>query len=118
MSFDKLIEADATYAVLITVLPGPTRKRVHGLYQYRLIYRHPEPEAEGCLVLWQVTGGREVYQIALQRDERKQLHWHCTCADAIFRAENEGRHCKHVKALLSLGRSRPQEHSATTAKAG
>jgi hypothetical protein len=103
MSFDKQSEVDAANAVLITMLPGPSRKRVQGLYQYRLIYRHPEPEAEGCLVLWQVTGGRQVYQIALQRDERKRLRWHCTCADAVYRGEKTAKHvCKHVQGLLAF----------------
>ncbi|HLW64399.1 MAG TPA: hypothetical protein VKS79_03700 [Gemmataceae bacterium] len=106
MSFDKQFDVDGANAVLITMLPGPNRKRVQGLYQYRLIYRHPEPEAEGCLVLWQVTGGRQVYQIALQRDERKRLHWHCTCADAVYRGEKTMNHvCKHVKGLLAFAPS-------------
>src|SRR5690348_2274553 len=103
MNSDKQSQIDAANAVLITMLPGPNRKRVQGLYQYRPIYRHPDPEAEGCVVLWQVTGGRQTYQIALQRDERKRLHWHCTCADAVYRGESAASHvCKHVQGLLAF----------------
>jgi hypothetical protein len=45
------------------------------------------------------------YQIALERDEAGTLGIHCTCADAIFRAEEEGRFCKHVHGLLRIGRN-------------
>src|SRR4051812_8039874 len=89
---------------LITLLPGPGRKRAPALYRYRVTYRNPEPDAVGCVQLWAVAGGRLEYQIALERDERGSLRLHCTCADAIFRAEDEGRLCKHVRGLLQFGR--------------
>jgi hypothetical protein len=54
---------------------------------------------------WEVTGGRMPYQIALERGETGTLGIHCTCADAVFRAEDEGRFCKHVHGLLRIGRS-------------
>jgi predicted nucleic acid-binding Zn finger protein len=44
------------------------------------------------------------YQIALERDEAGTLRIHCTCADAVFRAEDKGRFCKHVRGLLHIGR--------------
>ena len=40
---------------------------------------------------WEVSGGRMPYQIALERDDAGSLRIHCTCADAVFRAEDEGR---------------------------
>ena len=46
--------------------------------------------------------------VAVNRDrllaEEGDLHLHCTCADAVFRAEPEGRFCKHLRGLLDLGR--------------
>jgi hypothetical protein len=88
--------------LVFTVLPGPDRKRSFTAYGYRLTYRGPETDA--CVMLWEVSGGRLSYQIALERDERGDYHLHCTCADAIYRAEAEGRYCKHVQGLLALGR--------------
>jgi hypothetical protein len=107
-----------TASIFFSAVPGPDRKRTIRPYLFRVTYCNTDPFEVGCAMTWEVTGGRLSYQIALERERNGDLRWHCTCADAIFRAENEGRHCKHVKALLSLGRSRPQEHSATTAKAG
>lgn len=46
------------------------------------------------------------YQIALERDEADNLRLHCTCADAVFRAEEQGRFCKHIQGLLQFGRDR------------
>src|SRR5260221_13807299 len=91
---------DASRAVLIAVLPGPDRRRTDGVYQYRLVYRQPQSDAEGCLMLWNVNGGRMPYQVALERDDNGNLHWHCTCADHIYRCEREAHHvCKHVRGL-------------------
>jgi hypothetical protein len=87
---------------LFTVLPGPDRKRSARPYGYRLTYRNPGGGA-GCVMLWEVAGGRLGYQIALERDEAGNLRLHCSCADAIFRAEAEGRFCKHVRGLLEIG---------------
>jgi hypothetical protein len=88
---------------LLTLLPGPDRKRSETIYRYRLTYRNPDAEAVGCVMIWEVQGGRLVYQIAVERQEEGQLQVHCTCADAIFRAETEGRFCKHVRGFLKFG---------------
>jgi|SRR6516165_9796736 hypothetical protein len=91
---------ETSRAVLIAMLPGPDRKRRETLYQYRLIYREPHFDAEGCLFLWQVVGGRQSYQVALERDDRGRILWHCTCADHIFRSETGPDHaCKHIRGL-------------------
>jgi len=100
--FDSFLTASTFFAPL----PGPDRKRRPHPYHYRITFCTPDPDEVGCAVLWEVSGGRLSYQVALERDERGGLRWHCTCADAIYRAENEGRHCKHVKGLLELGRPR------------
>jgi len=86
-----------------TVLPGPTRKRCDSSYRYQITYRNPERDRAGCLMTWAVVGGRQTYQIALEQDDKGQLHWHCTCADSIYRAEQQGRCCKHVQGLLAFG---------------
>src|SRR5262249_47821212 len=91
-------------AILVTLLPGKDRKRTQNLYYYRLTYRQSEPEGVGCVMTWEVRGGRLNYQVALEREETGTLRVHCTCADAVFRAEPEGRFCKHVRGLLAFGR--------------
>jgi hypothetical protein len=88
--------------VIFATLPGPTRKREASPYCYRLTYRNPQPEEAGCVLLWEVLGGRDIYQIALEREESGNLRWHCTCADATYRGEGEHL-CKHVQGLISLG---------------
>ena len=88
--------------VLETVLPGPDRKKSETGYRYQLIYHNPE-EAPGCRSIWQVTGGRLIYQVVLERTSKNTLQLHCSCADAIFRAEEEGRFCKHIRGLLRFG---------------
>lgn len=90
-------------AVLFALLPGPDRKRVTRPYGYRLTYRNPDADGSGCVMLWEVSGGRLHYQIALEREEGGGLRLHCSCADAIFRCESEGRLCKHVRGLLEIG---------------
>ncbi len=90
--------------VLTALLPGPDRKRADAPYRYRLSYRNPLADAVGCVMIWEVSGGRLAYQIALERDEGGNLRVHCTCADAIFRCESEGRFCKHVHGLLQFAR--------------
>jgi hypothetical protein len=45
-----------------------------------------------------------LYQLALERDDQGNLRLHCTCADAVFRAEAEGRFCKHARGLVEVGR--------------
>jgi hypothetical protein len=52
---------------------------------------------------WEVSGGRMGYLIDLERDGKGNLRFHCTCADAVFRAEEEGRFCKHLRGLIQLG---------------
>lgn len=86
-------------------LPGPNRERTVSRYSYRLTYRNPKRSVPGCVVTWEVTGGRMAYQIALERDQTGTLRIHCTCADAVFRAEEEGRLCKHVHGLVQVGRT-------------
>jgi hypothetical protein len=93
--------------ILFSLLPGPTRKRKESPYCYRLTYRNPQPGEAGCVMLWEVLGGRQEYQIALERGETGELHWHCTCADAVYRGEYDTRHvCKHVRGLKELGGKR------------
>jgi hypothetical protein len=84
------------------VLPGPDRRRTFTPYAYRLTYRAPAEGTAGCVLLWEVAGGRMRYQIALERDEAGELRLHCTCADAVFRGETEGHVCKHVRGLLDI----------------
>lgn len=90
--------------VYSTTLPGPTRKRQPSSYLYSLTFHTEEQDEAGCVMMWDVDGGRDVYQIALERQENGELRWHCTCADAIYRGEREGHLCKHVRGLLSVGR--------------
>jgi hypothetical protein len=97
-----------TFALLLTVLPGPDRKRTGSLYHYRVTYRNPRPENPGCVTTWEVLGGRTPYQVALERDDLGRYQWHCTCADAVYRAEEEGRVCKHVRGLFGFGQPLPE----------
>jgi hypothetical protein len=90
--------------VVCASLPGPTRKRTPSAYCYRLTYRNPEPNRLGCVLLWDVHGGRQDYQIALEREPAGTLRWHCTCADAVYRGEDAPHTCKHVRGLKALGR--------------
>ncbi len=89
------------------LLPGPDRKRSEQPYAYQVTYSDPDLVGSGCLMLWEVLGGRMSYQVALERDEHGGLHFHCTCADAVFRAEPENRFCKHVRGLLGVPQSSP-----------
>jgi hypothetical protein len=100
-------EEEATFVGLVTLLPGPDRKRRLKSYLYRLIYRNPLPHAVGCVSTWEVEGGRLVYQVSLERQEDGELRWHCSCADAIYRGEDEGRPCKHVVGLRKAGDELP-----------
>jgi hypothetical protein len=83
-----------------TLLPGPDRKRTPKVYFYRLTYRNPSEESAGCVMTWEVYGGRTPYQIAIERRADRRLKAHCTCADAVFRREEDGRLCKHVQGFL------------------
>ncbi|CAN5238784.1 hypothetical protein BH10PLA2_BH10PLA2_08510 [soil metagenome] len=96
-------EPEYDLAEILVSLPGPQRRRSPTPYRYRLVYINPEKHA-GCQRQWEVLGGRQPYQIALEKDPRGNLHLHCTCADAIYRKDNEGRFCKHVLGLLEIGK--------------
>ena len=97
----QLGEAVPGIGMLLTLLPGPSRKRDRTLYRYRITYRNPDVEEPGCLMTWSVEGGRELSQVALERDPAGDLHWHCTCADAVYRSElRAGHRCKHVQGLI------------------
>ena len=98
---------EPTPALYLTVLPGPDRKRTRSLYYYRIVYRDPRANEPGCVALWEVVGGRTAYQVALERDDAGRHFWHCTCADAVYRAEEQGRVCKHVRGLLAFGLDLP-----------
>jgi hypothetical protein len=90
--------------VVYASLPGPTRKRTPSAYCYHLTYRNPDPVQAGCTLLWDVFGGRQAYQIALEREAAGGLRWHCTCDDAVYRGEDQPHVCKHVRGLQTLGR--------------
>jgi hypothetical protein len=96
-------EDEVTFQGLVTLLPGPDRKRQLKSYLYRLIYRNPLPGSVGCVSTWEVEGGRLVYQVSLERQDDGGLRWHCSCADAIYRGEEENRPCKHVIGLRKAG---------------
>jgi hypothetical protein len=71
------------------------------MYQYRVTYRNPAPDEAGCVMTWEVSGGRLPYQIALERTGHGDLLWHCSCADAVYRGEDDPAHvCKHVRGLI------------------
>jgi hypothetical protein len=87
-------------AAVIRLLPGSDRKQTPQPYLYRLIYRNPECRTAGCVMLWEVTGGRASYQIAWERTAGGRSRFHCTCADAVFRGEDARHFCKHILGLL------------------
>lgn len=84
---------------LVAELPGPNRKRTPAEYRYRLTYRNPTPAEDGCVMVWDVVGGRLPYQIAVERIG-KAMRWHCTCADAVYREDELHHRCKHVRGLV------------------
>ncbi len=97
----KPIDNSNPFTILLTTIPGPDRKRAPAIYQYRMIYRNQAAEP-GCRMLWEVTGGRMAYQVAVERTEQGKLQWHCTCADAVYRGEKTANHrCKHVHGVLN-----------------
>jgi hypothetical protein len=103
---------DPGVVALLTVLPGPDRKRTVSPYSYRLTYRNPDPAAHGCVMTWEVYGGRSAYQIAVERHTADELRVFCTCADAIYRGELEGHVCKHVTGFLRIGRELQEQVEA------
>jgi hypothetical protein len=101
MMMNPLIPMHSPEGILMKILPGADRKRSPGLYCYRVTYRHPAGIDSGCVMTWEVTGGRGAYQIALERVSPGSMKWHCTCADAVYRGEQDPNHvCKHVSGLL------------------
>lgn len=102
------IETHEEPVILYARIPGPDRKRTPARYSYRLTYRDLESRGPCCIFVWEVSGGRLPYQIALERDEAGALRMHCTCADAVYRGDNEARFCKHVRGLLYFGQA-PEE---------
>jgi hypothetical protein len=94
--------------VMLATLPGPTRRRRPSSYRYILSYCAEDGREPGCLCTWDVLGGRQEYQIALEREESGALQYHCTCADAIYRGADGPHVCKHVRALVALGRTNSQ----------
>jgi hypothetical protein len=91
--------------VIFAALPGPSRKRTPSPYCYRLTYQNADSAGEGCVLAWDVLGGRDVYQVALERLASGKLCWHCSCADAVYRGESRAQSCKHVRGLQATGRA-------------
>lgn len=91
--------------VAFATLPGPNRKRKPSPYCYRLTHRSGSPREPGCVLLWDVMGGREIYQVAMERLSGGKLQWHCTCADAVYRGSTQ-HVCKHIRGLIEQGRSK------------
>jgi len=86
--------------LLSVIVPGPDRKRMPAPYAYRIAYRNPAAGEGECVMVWEVYGGRLPYQIAAERSAGSVVY-HCTCADAVYRGEENPDHvCKHVQALL------------------
>jgi hypothetical protein len=85
------------------LMPGPDRKRTAKAYHFRLTHRRADQQSPGCLMTWEVEGGRSSYQIALERKNDGSLHIHCTCADAVFRGDLPGHRCKHIEGFLQAG---------------
>ena len=90
--------------VFFAELPGPSRKRQPTPYCYRMTYRSHARRERGCVCVWDVMGGRDIYQIALERVDNGSLRWHCTCADAAYRGDSRLQACKHVRGLQAMGR--------------
>jgi hypothetical protein len=97
---------------LVTALPGPDRKRTASAYAYRLTYRNPDPAAHGCVMTWEVRGGRSAYQLAVERHAAGEMRVYCTCADAVYRGEVEGHVCKHVSGFLRIGQELQEQAEA------
>ena len=75
------------------------------------------PGEPGCVVTWEVYGGREEYQISLERTAGGELLWHCTCPTRSTAATTTTPHyCKHVRGLI--GRSFDVVHPAAPATRG
>lgn len=89
--------------VVTAILPGPNRQRRPTRYAYCVRYRNPDPRQPGCLITWDVLGGRDDYQIAAEWTLDNRIAWHCTCPDAIFRgSRHPARFCKHIHGLFTV----------------
>lgn len=102
----RVLPGEVTFAAL----PGPTRKRTPSPYCYRLTYRNDRADEVGCALTWDVLGGREIYQVALERLASGRLRWHCTCADAVYRGDSGPHVCKHIRGLQTQGRGSHEVH--------
>ena len=92
-----------TFTLITLLLPGSDRKRRPAPYHYRITFRARPPVAPGCIATWEVYGGREEYQITLEKSPGNELLWHCTCPDAVYRAnDNNPHYCKHIRGLREL----------------
>ena len=92
---------NSSVTLLTLLLPGPDRKRTPSPYHFRITYRNPNPEEVGCVATWDVLGGREEYQVSLERTEEKDLRWHCCCPDSVYREDSQKNYlCKHVRGLV------------------
>jgi hypothetical protein len=80
-------------------LPGPSRQKLPSAYDYRCIWHNADRKAVGCLDVWEVHGGRDVYQIAVEQLPGGWRRWTCTCPNAVYTSEPLGRACKHVLGL-------------------
>ena len=88
--------------LLAVELPGPDRKQSPAVYCARVTYRNPRADETGCVMAWDVAGGRLPYQVALERTDDGELRWHCTCADAVYRGTDRPDHqCKHVRGIVA-----------------
>jgi len=92
-----------SFTLITMLLPGPDRKRTPAPYHFRVTYRNPDPREVACVATWEVLGGREEYQISLERTKDRELLWHCTCPDAIYHEDYQNAHrCKHARGLMEL----------------
>ena len=93
----------SSFALITLMLPGPDRKRTPVPYCFRVTYRNPDPAEAGCVMTWETFGGRETYQIAVERTPGGEHAWHCSCPDAVYRGEDHPDHrCKHVQGRTEL----------------
>jgi hypothetical protein len=60
---------------------------------------------------WEVRGGRLPYQLSLEREANGCLRLHCTCADAVYRADLPNHRCKHMEGFVQAGLMLPQEQA-------
>jgi hypothetical protein len=111
-------QSTRSLGLVTVILPGADRLRSLTLYQYRVTYKNTDPHELGCVMTWDVTGGRLLYQVAAERLASGELRWHCTCADAVYRGENNPHHCcKHVQGLLETMPTSLNPAAKSTAKA-